>query len=155
MRRRSFIWVGVLVVGSGLGCGAWALGQERVKVEVTVPAVPNIGPVTPSQPPAQLVGSSRGMVYVGNRGAYYIVGTGQEGRAMYRDANNQFWVSNLTYYGASNGYWIASINGIPDTFLAFQSTPTSPDAPFFKVLIHTPNTSGYVAWDEATRGNVQ
>ena len=30
---------------------------------------------------------------------------------MYRDANNQFWANNLTYYGMSNGYWIASVNG--------------------------------------------
>ena len=49
MRRQSLIWVGVLVVGSALGCGALALGQERVKVEVTVPAVPNIGPVAPAR----------------------------------------------------------------------------------------------------------
>ena len=42
---------------------------------------------------------------------------------MYRDANNQFWDDNLTFYGMSNGYWIASVNGIPDTYLAFQATP--------------------------------
>ena len=57
---------------------------------------------------------------------------------MFRDANNQFWAKNLTYYGVSNGYWIVSLNGVPDTFLAFQATPTGPDAPFYKVLIHTP-----------------
>ena len=73
---------------------------------------------------------------------------------MYRDANNHFWANNLTYYGMSNGYWIASVNGLPDTFLAFQTTPVSPEAPFFKVLIHTPNTTGYAAWDEATRRNL-
>ncbi len=67
MRRQSLISVAVLVLGSALACGAWALGEERVKVEVTVPAVPNIG----------------------------------------------------------------------------------------KVLIHTPNTTGYAAWDEATRGNAR
>jgi hypothetical protein len=155
MRRKSFIWVGVVVVGSALGCGAWALGQERVKVEVTVPAVPNIGTVAPSQAPSDLGGSSRGVVYIGYRGAYHVQGGGHEGHAMYRDANNQFFANNLTYYGTSNGYWIASVNGVPDTYLAFQTTPASPDAPFFKVLIHTPNTNGYVAWDEATRGNAQ
>ena len=37
----------VVMVGSALEWGAWALGQERVKVEVTVPAVPNIGTVEP------------------------------------------------------------------------------------------------------------
>jgi hypothetical protein len=126
-----------------------------VKVEVTVPAVPNIGPVTPSQVPGELAVSPRGVVYIGYRGAYHVVGGGREGHAMYRDANNQFWANNLTYYGVSNGYWIASVNDAPDTFLAFQATSTSPDAPFFKVLIHTPNTSGYAAWDEATRGNAQ
>jgi hypothetical protein len=151
MRRRSLIGVGVLVVG----CGAWALAQDRVKVEVTVPAVPNIGTVAPSVAPAELAGSNRGVVYIGYRGAYHVVGSGQEGHAMYRDANNQFWDNNLTYYGTSNGYWIARINGLPDTYLAFQTTPVKPEAPFFKVLIHTPNTAGYVAWDEATRGNVQ
>ncbi len=154
MLRKRFFWVGVLVVGTGLG-GAWALAQERVKVEVTVPAVPSIGPVAPSQPPAELTGSNRGVVYIGYRGAYHVVGSGQEGHAMYRDANNQFWDSNLTYYGMSNGYWIASVNGVPDTYLAFQATPLKADAPYYKVLIHTPNTTGYVAWDEATRGNVQ
>jgi hypothetical protein len=156
MRRQNSIWIGVLVVGSALGCGAWALGQQdRVKVEVTVPAVPNIGTVTPSQPPSELAVSPRGVVYLGYRGAYHVVGGGHNGRAMYRDANNQFWSNDLTYYGTSNGYWIASVNGLPDTFLAFQARPTSPDAPYFKVLIHTPNTTGYVAWDEATRGNAQ
>jgi hypothetical protein len=49
-------------------------------------------------------------------------------------------------------HWIASVNGAPDTFLAFQATPTNSDALYFKVLIHTPGTSGYIAWDEATRG---
>ncbi len=154
MLRKRFFWVSLLVVGTGLG-GAWALAQERVKVEVTVPAVPSIGPVAPSQPPAELTGSNRGVVYIGYRGAYHVVGSGQEGHAMYRDANNQFWDSNLTYYGMSNGYWIAAINGVPDTYLAFQATPLKADAPYYKVLIHTPNTTGYVAWDEATRGNVQ
>ena len=155
MRRRNLTWVGVLVAGSALGWGAWAFGQERVKVEVTVPAVPNIGPVAPSEAPSELAGSARGVVYIGYRGAYHVLGAGQEGHAMYRDANNQFWANRLTYYGMSNGYWIASVGGVPDTYLAFQATPLSSDAPFFKVLIHTPNTSGYVAWDEATRGNAQ
>jgi len=155
MRRRSLIGVCVLVVGSALGWGAWALGQERVKVEVTVPAVPNIGTVVPTPAPSELVVSPRGVVYIGFRGSYHVVGGGHEGHAMYRDANNQFWFNKLTYYGTSNGYWIASVNGPPDTFLAFQTTASSPDAPFFKVLIHTPNTSGYVVWDEATRGNAQ
>jgi hypothetical protein len=154
MRRRNWTGVGVLVVGAALGCGAWALGQERVKVEVTVPAVPTIGTVAPSPAPVEL-GSNRGVVYVGYRGAYHVVGSGQEGHAMYRDANNQFWDNNLTFYGMSNGYWIASVNGVPDTYLAFQATPLKADAPCFKVLIHTPNTAGYVAWDEATRGNAQ
>jgi len=155
MRRQSLSWVGVLVVGSALGFGAWAVGQERVRVEVSVPAVPNIGTVAPSQAPSELSASPRGIVYIGYRGAYHIVGGGRDGKAMYRDANNQFWVNNLTYYGKSNGYWIASVDGAPDTYLAFQATRTSPDAPYFKVLIHTPNASGYVAWDEATRGNAQ
>ena len=74
---------------------------------------------------------------------------------MFRDANNAFWVKNLTYYGVSNGYWIVSLSGVPDTFFAFQATPTGPDAPFYKVLIHTPAMTGYMAWDEATRGNAQ
>ncbi len=155
MRRQSLVGVGVLVVGSALGCGAWALGQERVKVEVTVPAVPNIGPVAPSQAPSELSGSPRGVVYIGYRGAYHVAGAGHDGHAMYRDANNQFFANNLTYYGVSNGYWIASVNGVPDTYLAFQATPLNHDAPFCKVLIRTPNTNGYVAWDEATRGNAQ
>ena len=34
-----------------------------MKVEVTVPAVPNIGTVAPSPAPADLGGSSRGVVY--------------------------------------------------------------------------------------------
>ena len=156
MRRQTRIWTGTLALGAALGCGAWALGQQdRVKVEVTVPAVPNIGTVTRSQPSSEFAVPSHGVVYIGNRGAYHVVGGGNDGHAMYRDANNQFWASKLTYYGMSNGYWIASINGIPDTFLAFQARPASGDAPFFKVLIHTPNTVGYAAWDEATRGNAQ
>jgi len=155
MRRQTLLWFGVVVVGSALGCGAWALGQERVRVEVTVPAVPSIGTVSPSPAPSDLGGSTRGVVYIGYRGAYHVLGGGHEGHATYRDANNQFFANNLTYYGMSNGYWIASVNGLPDTFLAFQTTPLSPEAPFFKVLIHTPNTTGYVAWDEATRGNAQ
>ncbi len=72
-----------------------------------------------------------------------------------RDANNQFWDNTLTYYSMNNGYWIASVNGLPDTYLAFQATPLKAGSPYFKVLNHTPNTNGYVAWDEATRGNVQ
>ena len=155
MRRRSLIWVGAFVVGSALGWESRALGQDRVKVEVTVPAVPNIGTVTPSQPPSELLAASRGIVYIGHRGAYHVMGGGHEGRAMFRDSNNQFWSNSLTYYGMSNGYWIASVNGAPDTFLAFQATPASPEAPYFKVLIHTAGTTGYVEWDEATRGNVQ
>jgi hypothetical protein len=155
MRRQRLISVGVVVVASALGCGAWALAQERVRVEVTVPAVPSIGPVAPSQAPSELASSSKGVVYIGYRGAYHVVGAGQEGHAMYRDANNQFFANTLTYYGMSNGYWIASVNGVPDTYLAFQSTALSSDAPYFKVLIHTPNTSGYAAWDEATRGNAR
>ena len=118
-----------------------------------MPAVPNIGPVAPSQAPVGARGSNRGVVYIGYRGAYHVVGSGQEGHAMYRDANNQFWDNNLTFHGISNGYWIASVNGIPDTYLAFQATPLKANVPFFKVLIHTPNTTGYVAWDEATQGN--
>src|SRR5262245_2504538 len=141
MRRQSLIWTLVLAVGSAVGGGAWALGQERVKVEVTVPAVPNIGPVTPSRAPSELAEAPRGVVYIGYRGAYHLVGAGHEGHAMYRDANNQFWANTLTYYGVSNGYWITSVNGSPDTFLAFQTTPLKNDAPYFKVLIHTPNTS--------------
>jgi hypothetical protein len=154
MRRKSVIWVGVLMV-SALGGGAWALAQDRVKVEVSVPAVPNIGTVVPSPAPSELVVASKGVVYIGYRGAYHVVGGGRAGHAMYRDANNQFWSNDLTYYGMSNGYWIAAVAGVPDTFMAFQATPLSGDAPFFKVLIHTPNTSGHVAWDEATRGNAQ
>ena len=74
---------------------------------------------------------------------------------MFRDANNLFWAKNLTYYGMSNGYWIASVNGAPDTFLAFQATPMSAEAPYYKVLIHTRAISGYADFDEATRGNAQ
>jgi hypothetical protein len=153
MRRNRFVWGSVLVVSCALGYGVWAFGQDRVKVEVTVPAVPNIGTVAPSQPPSELAGSPRGVVYIGYRGAYHIAGAGHEGHAMFRDANNNFWANNLTYYGMSNGYWIASVNGAPDTFLAFQANRSNSDAPYFKVLIHTPNTTGYSAWDEATRGN--
>ena len=80
---------------------------------------------------------------------------GHEGHATFRDANNQFFSNGLTYYGMSNGYWVASVNGLPETFLAFQATSSSQDAPYYKVLIHTPATSGYAAWDEATRGNSQ
>jgi hypothetical protein len=143
-------------MSSVVGWGAWALGQQQqVKVEVTVPAVPNIGTVTPAQAPTELAPAPRGMVYIGYRGAYHIAGGGREGHAMFRDADNRFWANNLTYYGMSNGYWIASVNGLPDTFLAFQSAPVSSEAPYFKVLIHTPTTSGYASWDEATRGNAQ
>ena len=74
---------------------------------------------------------------------------------MFRDANNLFWAKNLTYYGMSNGYWIASVNGAPDTFLAFQATPMSAETPYYKVLIHTRAISGYAEFDEATRGNAQ
>lgn len=155
MCRQTLVWVGVLVLGSALGWGAWALGQEQVKVEVTVPAVPNIGTVAPSQAPSELVVAPRGIVYIGYRGAYHVAGGGHEGHAMFRDANNQFWAKSLTYYGMSNGYWVASVNGAPDTFLAFQATPTSSNAPYYRVLIHTPASSGYMAWDEATRGNAQ
>ena len=155
MRRKSLIWVGVLIVSSALGLGARLLGQDRVKVEVTVPAVPTIGNVAPSQPPSEFAGAPRGVVYIGYRGAYHVAGGGREGHALFRDANNQFWANRLTYYGMSNGYWIAQVNGAPDTYLAFQTTPASPEAPYFKVLIHTPTTSGYAAWDEATRGNAQ
>jgi hypothetical protein len=126
-----------------------------VKVEVSVSAVPNIGTVAPSQAPSELGVAPRGIVYIGYRGAYHITGGGHEGHAMFRDSNNQFWANSLTYYGTSNGYWIASVNGAPDTFLAFQATATSAIAPYFKVLIHTAGTTGYVDWDEATRGNAQ
>jgi hypothetical protein len=155
MWRRNLTWAGVVVVCSALGWGTWALGQERVKVEVTVPAVPNIGTVAPSQAPSELAVTPRGIVYLGYRGAYHLAGGGHEGHAMFRDADNRFWAKSLTYYGTSNGYWIASINGVPDTFLAFQAAPTGADAPYFKVLIHTPAMNGYTAWDEATRGNAQ
>jgi hypothetical protein len=114
--------------------------------------VPNIGVVAPSAAPSELITAPWGMVYVGYRGAYHITGRGQEGHAMFRDSENRFWDNSLTYYGMSNGYWIASVNGAPDTFPAFPATPTNSDAPYFKVLIHTPGTSSYVAWDEATRG---
>jgi hypothetical protein len=124
-------------------------------VEVTVPAVPTIGAVVPGQVPSELAVSARGAVYIGNRGAYHVVGGRHEGQALFRDANNRFWATKLTYYGTSNGYWIAAVGGAPDTYLAFQSEPLNSDAPFFKVLIHTPNVSGYTAWDEATRGNAQ
>src|SRR5262245_27656176 len=112
MCRRNLIWVGVLAVGSAsLGWGTWALGQERVKVEVTGPAVPNIGTVTPSQVPQELTVAPRGIVYIGYRGSYHLVSGGHEGHAMFRDADNRFWAKSLTYYGMSNGYWIAAING--------------------------------------------
>jgi hypothetical protein len=55
----------------------------------------------------------------------------------------------------NNGYWIALVDGVSDTYLAFESRPATSDAPYFKVLIYTPGTAGYVAWDEATRGNAQ
>ena len=99
--------------------------------------------------------SPQGIVYIGYRGAYHLMSGGHEGHAMFRDADNRFWAKSLTYYGMSNGYWITSVNGVPDTFLAFQATPMSPDAPYFKVLMHTPKMTGYMAWDEATRGNSQ
>ena len=60
MPRQTLTWVGVVVMGSALGWGDWARGQQPVqpvKVEVTVPAVPNvpsIGAVAPSQPPSEL-----------------------------------------------------------------------------------------------------
>lgn len=158
MCRQNSNWVGVLVAGLALGCGAWALGQGpgRVKVEVTVPAVPNIGPVTPGQAPAELTTiTPQGFVYIGYRGAYHLSSGGREGHAMFRDANNLFWARGLTYYGMSNGYWIASLNGVPNTYLAFQAAPAGPDAAYYKVLIHTPTMTGYSAWDEATRGNAQ
>jgi hypothetical protein len=153
MCRQNLIRVGVLVLGSALGWGAWVFGQEQVKVEVTVPAVPNIGTIAPGQVPQEPTVAPQGIVYIGYRGAYHVPGGGREGHAMFRDADNHFWSKILTYYGATNGYWIASLNGTPGTFLAFQDTPTSPDAPYFKVLIHTPGMTGYAAWDEATRGN--
>jgi hypothetical protein len=155
MRWQSLIWIGVLAVASAIGSDARVLGQDQVKVQVTVPAVPNIGVVAPSQAPSELAVAPRGVIYIGYRGAYRIAGAGHEGHAMFRDSNNQFWDNSLTYYGMSNGYWIASVNGAPDTYLAFQATPTNSEAPYFKVLIHTPSSSGYVAWDEATRGNAQ
>ena len=124
-------------------------------MEVTVPAVPNVGTIATNEAPSELMAAPRGVVYVGHRGAYHIAGKGQEGHAMFRDSNNQFWDNSLTYYGMSNGYWIASLNGAPNTFLAFQATPTAAEAPYFKVLIHTPQMTGYTDWDEATRGNAQ
>jgi hypothetical protein len=87
---------------------AWARGQQTVppvKVEVTVPAVPNvpsIGTVVPSQPPSELSVVPRGIVYIGYRGAYHLASAGNEGHAMFRDANNLFWAKNLTYYAMSN-----------------------------------------------------
>ncbi len=155
MRRQGLVWVGVVAVSSAFGWGAWALGQERVRTEVTAPAVPNLGTVAPGQSPSELADAPRGKVYIGYRGAYLVAGSGQDGHAIYRDANNQFWANRLRFYGMNNGYWIASVDGASDTFLAFQATPASADAPFFRVLIHTPSTAGYVAWDEATRGNAQ
>jgi hypothetical protein len=161
MPRQTLTWVGVVVIGSAVSWGAWARAQQPgqpVKIEVTVPAVPNvpnIGTVTPSQPPSELAAVPRGLVYIGYRGSYHVAGAGSEGHAMFRDANNLFWAKNLTYYGMSNCYWIASVNGAPDTFLAFQATPSSGDAPYYKVLIHTRAISGYADFDEATRGNAQ
>ena len=81
MPRQTLTWVGVVVVGSALGFRAWARGQQPVqpvKVEVTVPAVPNVpsmGGVAPSQPPSELAGVPRGMVYIGYRGAYHLAST--------------------------------------------------------------------------------
>ena len=155
MCRRNWIRVGALVVGSAVMCGTWALGQDRVKVEVTVPSVPDIGTVAPSQAPSDLAIAPQGVVFIGYRGAYHVPGGGHEGHAMFRDADNHFWAKGLTYYGMNNGYWLASVNGAPGTFLAFQAAAASPDAPFYKVLIHTPRMTGYAAWDEATRGNAQ
>ena len=95
------------------------------------------------------------MVYIGYRGAYHLASAGNEGHAMFRDANNLFWAKNLTYYGMSNGYWIASVNGA-DTFLAFQATPMSAEAPYLQgAHSHTRAISGYADFDEATRGNAQ
>jgi hypothetical protein len=102
-----------------------------------------------------LAGAPRGKIYIGHRGAYLVAGSGHDGHAIYRDANNQFWANRLQYYGMNNGYWIATVEGVSDTYLAFQSSATTADAPYFRVLIHTPATSGYVAWDEATRGDAQ
>ena len=112
MRRQTLGWVVVLVVGSALGWETRALGQNQVKVQVTVPAVPNIGVVAPSQTPSDLAVAPRGVVYIGSR-SVSDRRHGHEGHAMFRDANNQFWDNSLTYYGMSNGYWIASVNGIP------------------------------------------
>ena len=155
MLRRSLIWVGVLLAGSALGWPPRSLGQDRVTVEVTVPAVPNVSNIGPTQPPSELASAPRGIVYIGHRGSYHLAAKGQDGHAMFRDSNNQFWDNSLTYYGTSNGYWIASVNGSPDTFLAFQAAPTDSGAPFYKVLIHTPRITGYTEWDEATRGNAK
>jgi hypothetical protein len=143
------------ILVSGPGTFGQTLGRDRVKVEVTVPAVPNIGAVAPSAAPSELTTAPQGVIYIGSRGAYHIAGGGHEGHAIFRDSDNRFWNNGLTYYGMTNGYWITSINGAPDTFLAFQATSTNPDTPYYKVLIHTPGISGYVAWDEATRGNAQ
>ena len=76
MCRRNLVCVGVVMVGSALAWGSWAIGQERVKVEVTVPAVPNFGTVTPSQAPSELAAAPGGMVYVGSRGAYHVASAG-------------------------------------------------------------------------------
>lgn len=155
MLRKRLIWVGALLAGSALGLPARSFGQDNVKVEVTVPAVPSVGSIGRAQPPSELASAPRGIVYIGHRGSYHIAAQGQEGHAMFRDSNNQFWDNSLTYYGTSNGYWIASVNGSPDTFLAFQATSTNPDSPYYKVLIHTPRITGYAEWDEATRGNAR
>jgi hypothetical protein len=155
MRRQSLVWVGVLVLGSAFGGGAWVLGQERSRVEVTAPAVPSLNAVAPSPVPSELSDAHRGKVYIGYRGAYLLAGSGKDGHAIYRDANNQFWANRLTYYGMNNGYWIAQVEGVSDTFLAFETRSATSEAPYFKILIHTSSTPGYVAWDEATRGNAQ
>ena len=144
-------------LGRGLGLGVRGLGSRARASEGGGDGAggAQYRPGRASQAPSELASSARGVVYIGHRGAYHVAGAGQDGHAMYRDADNRFWSNRLTYYGTSNGYWIASVNGIPDTYLAFQTTAVNSDAPFFKVLIHTPNTTGYAAWDEATRGNAQ
>ena len=60
---------------------------------------------------------------------------------------------NGQYYGASGDYWVAALNGAPNTFFAFQARPAG-RSPFYQVLISTPQTGGsYVGWDEATRSS--
>jgi hypothetical protein len=76
-------------------------------VEVTVPAVASIGSVAPSPAPSELTSAPRGMIYIGSRGAYHVAGDGREGHDIFRDSDNRFWDNSLTYYGMSNGYWIA------------------------------------------------